>query len=120
MLAFCIVFVTVLFVCPLVLATGFLVVGSAKRMLDADLTLPVIVDIVAHAWFVPGWISDVAWNWTWGSVLLQSWPRQLTFSGHVQDLVDGPEGHSRDEAIWWAKRLNAVMPDHIHRLPTNV
>lgn len=94
--------------------TAFLVLCTARRILDSGTEMPKGMLAVAYFWLVVGWPCDVLFNQTYGRLIFGE-ARGITFSAHVQWRVDN--GLITPKTLMWANFLNAGMENHIKRLP---
>lgn len=92
--------------------TGFVFVFAVRRVIDADVWCPWYVRMIARIWFVIGIVSDVAFNWIWGTVIFRDLPRELVFTSRVKRHVEDA-GWRGEKARRWAQFLNAVDENHV-------
>jgi hypothetical protein len=93
--------------------TGFLVIASAKRVLAADVNLPLALRVTCLFWGVIGIAADCVYQMTVGTVRFRELPRELLYSGRIQRLVRSSDDRKLVKARRWATILNAADPGHI-------
>jgi len=101
-----------------VVMTGFLVIASAKRVLEAGINLPLAMKLTCLFWGVVAIAADSVYNALVGSGRFRAWPKfnrwhgipyPELYSARIQTLVRAGDA----KAIRWAAILNAADPGHI-------
>jgi len=93
--------------------TAFMQLASAKRVLAAGVPMPLDIRLVSYFWLVVGYPADVAFNLTRGTWIFRELPRELLFTSRVKRHYRNSSGRRLDQAILWARILNAIMPEHV-------
>lgn len=100
------------------LYTGFMCLGSAKRIRDAKIPMPIGMKLSAYFWLAVGGPSDVFFNWTRGAWRFRDRNvfRTTMFTHRIQYFIDTADDWRLEEALYWAKIANTIDPGHIHRV----
>lgn len=101
--------------------TAFPYVAFAKKLLKADIEIPLDIKLIAYIWLAVGYPSDWIFNWTRGWLMLREFPREILFSSRIQRWIDNPPGgrNTREyrKVLLWAQILNLGDENHIKRVP---
>src|SRR5579872_1506832 len=82
----------------------YVAVMDMRSARDAG-TLTLAAKIMGYPIMFAGLAVDFIVNLTIAPVIFLDWPRELTVSGHIQRLVDGPAGWRKSLATWFAINL---------------
>lgn len=93
------------------LTIGFFAYSKAVELQARGVTFTWWVNIPLKVGFVVGYVADVIFNATWGSVIFREIPREWTFSQRVNRWIRQKPNDAT--AVEWAERINKIMPGHI-------
>ncbi len=103
----------------LVLGALFLGYPTLKRLAPMRDELHWTVKVPAYFGFAIGFVADVVFNATWGSVIFREAPQEWTFTERVKrhyyaDSAGSTKAFKRYQAAEvWRRRINLIDPGHI-------
>ena len=69
--------------------------------------------VPVYLWLVIGLIADVAFNWTWGTVICRELPREFLFTDRLKRHWRGDDEQMKDRIKTWVKVVNWIDPGHV-------
>lgn len=92
----------------------YLAVMALKRARDAG-TLSHAALLLGYPTLFIGLLLDVAFNWTFFSLVTFSFPREFTITQHMERLIRSGNSRQRATALWICRNLlDAFDPSGFH------
>ena len=107
-------FVGVGIVAWLILGGIFLAYPTVQRLKDNHIDeIDWRLKIPVYLWLVIGLTADVAFNWTWGTVICRELPREFLFTDRLKRHWRGDDEEMKDRIKTWVRVVNLIDPGHV-------